>query len=54
MSDPTHILTLIETAEPKRTWKEKCECNLREKLVGDGCHFCNPEYAIAHDRAGEE
>jgi len=22
----------------------KCECSLRTKLAGDGCHICNPEY----------
>ena len=22
-----------------------CECDLRTKLVGDGCHICNPDLA---------
>ncbi len=25
--------------------ERKCECNLRTKLVGDGCDICNPSYA---------
>lgn len=25
-----------------------CNCNLRTKLVGDGCEVCNPEYADDH------
>ncbi len=23
----------------------KCECDLKTKLVGDGCMWCNPELA---------
>lgn len=26
----------------------KCQCNLRTRLVGDGCEHCNPELAIEH------
>jgi len=22
-----------------------CKCDLRTKLVGDGCQYCNPAYA---------
>jgi hypothetical protein len=26
----------------------KCKCNLREKLVGDGCEVCNPAKALEY------
>jgi hypothetical protein len=26
----------------------ECQCSLRTKLVGDGCQFCNPQYAADH------
>lgn len=35
----------------------ECGCNLRTKLVGDGCHICNPKLAAeleAEMRAAEE
>lgn len=28
--------------------KPECHCDLRTKLVGDGCAVCNPEYAEDH------
>ena len=27
---------------------DKCQCNLRTKLVGDGCRYCNPQDYIDH------
>lgn len=30
---------------------KKCKCNLREKLVGDGCDICNPAKALEYARA---
>jgi hypothetical protein len=29
---------------------ENCECNLRTKLVGDGCETCNPEKAAEYSQ----
>jgi hypothetical protein len=26
----------------------KCECSLRQRLVGDGCHICNPSLAAEY------
>lgn len=37
-------IDIAELEKDKRTWKTECECNLLERLVGDGCHFCNPSY----------
>lgn len=28
----------------------KCDCNLRTRLVGDGCHICNPALALEYLR----
>ena len=25
-----------------------CNCDIRTRLVGDGCKLCNPEYALDH------
>jgi hypothetical protein len=30
--------------------QKKCKCDLRTKLVGDGCDICNPELALDHAR----
>ncbi len=26
----------------------ECKCNMREKLVGDGCEVCNPAKALEY------
>lgn len=26
----------------------ECNCDMRTKLVGDGCQYCNPQYVIEH------
>ena len=28
--------------------ENKCKCDLRTKLVGDGCRYCNPQDYIDH------
>ena len=28
--------------------ENKCKCDLRTKLVGDGCRYCNPQHYIDH------
>ena len=27
-------------------WEDRCTCTLSEKVVGDGCQYCNPELTI--------
>jgi hypothetical protein len=36
---------MLCNGEPKMS---KCKCNLREKLVGDGCEVCNPTKALEY------
>ena len=38
-NDPT------ETARPREYEMSDCKCDMRTKLVGDGCHVCNPKLA---------
>ena len=33
---------------------ERCNCNLRTRLVGDGCEKCNPEYAAQFTTDADE
>ena len=32
----------------------KCQCDLKTKLVGDGCQYCNPELAAWYSDMLEE
>ena len=35
------VIEAMLSAPPK---DGKCHCDMRTKLVGDGCSVCNPEY----------
>lgn len=43
-------------SDPQRPDIDKCKCNLRTRLVGDGCQYCNPEYhaEMLQEDDGEE
>ena len=34
----------------QRSMRPKCDCNMRTRLVGDGCEKCNPEMTIEYLR----
>ncbi len=34
--------------------KKECQCDMRTKLVGDGCDICNPELALDHAKEAIE
>lgn len=34
--------------------EQQCNCDLRTKLVGDGCQYCNPELAAELSKQEEE
>lgn len=35
-------LTTVLAAERDMSDSKGCQCNLRTRLVGDGCRYCNP------------
>jgi hypothetical protein len=39
---------LLESQGIKVVDVTEWRCDMRTKLVGDGCHVCNPEYAKDH------
>ena len=44
----------IEAAERVANREPECNCDMRTKLIGDGCSTCNPEFARDHSEDEDE
>jgi hypothetical protein len=43
----------LYTAPPSSA-ETKCRCDVRTKVLGDGCEVCNPEYSAEHSQSAED